>query len=115
MTLYVAGPMRGYEMFNFPAFDAAEVRLRHAGFDVVTPAFMDRVNGFEGEGPLPPGFLRTAMSRDLCVICSMVEGIATLDGIEDSRGGAVEMALAQFLRIPVRPVEAWIAMRTQED
>ena len=27
-SVYVAGPMRGYPLFNFPAFDAASDKLR---------------------------------------------------------------------------------------
>ena len=40
-TIYVAGPMRGYEDFNYPAFHEAERILESIGWDVVNPAKMD--------------------------------------------------------------------------
>lgn len=39
---YVAGPMRGYDKFNFPAFDAARDRLLDKGYHVISPADIDR-------------------------------------------------------------------------
>ena len=35
--VYVAGPMRGYVDYNYPAFDSACEVLREAGYDVVSP------------------------------------------------------------------------------
>lgn len=43
--VYVAGPMRGYEHFNFPAFDAARDALLKQGFNVISPADIDRASG----------------------------------------------------------------------
>ena len=39
--IYIAGPMRGYPEFNFPAFYAAEERLRARGHAVFNPARRD--------------------------------------------------------------------------
>lgn len=47
--IYIAGPMRGHELYNFPAFDAAEARLRRLGYDVVNPAALDRARGIHPE------------------------------------------------------------------
>jgi hypothetical protein len=39
---YIAGPMRGYENFNFPAFDHTRNILLRKGWDVISPADIDR-------------------------------------------------------------------------
>ncbi len=101
MRVYIAGPMRDYEEYNFPAFDAAARRMRKAGWDVINPAEMDRVNGVhEFTDPLPVGFLRHAMSRDLRAICEC-DAIYLLKGWELSRGVKVELTLAEFLGLTV--------------
>jgi|SRR5665213_144991 len=46
-TIYIAGPMRGYTDFNFPAFDAAAATFRLAGWHVLNPAEHDRAAGFD--------------------------------------------------------------------
>ena len=45
--LYLAGPMRGFEYFNFPAFDKYKYKLEECGWKVVSPADMDRAAGFD--------------------------------------------------------------------
>ena len=44
---YIAGPMRGYAHYNFPAFDAAAAKLRAQGWAVVNPAEEDRAAGID--------------------------------------------------------------------
>src|SRR5436853_6975099 len=46
-SVYLAGPMRNYKLFNFPAFDAYTEKLREDGFIVFSPAELDRQNGFD--------------------------------------------------------------------
>lgn len=108
MRLYLAGPMRNYPMFNFPAFDSAALQLRRAGFDVVSPAELDRVNGVHEFSEITPAVMRDAMRRDLVALCD-VDGVATLKGFRQSVGCGVELALANFLDLPVRTVPQWIA------
>ena len=80
MKIYIAGPMRGYEDYNFPAFDAAAEILQAAGNEVVNPAQMDRDIGFDPKtAEVSAEFLRDAMRRDLAAICEC-DGIAMLDG-----------------------------------
>lgn len=51
---YLAGPMRGRPYYNFRAFDAARDELTARGWDVVSPADLDRERGFDALR-LPPG------------------------------------------------------------
>ncbi len=46
-TIYIAGPMSGYPQYNFPAFDEARDELRENGWQVVSPADMDREHGLD--------------------------------------------------------------------
>ena len=57
-TIYVAGPMRGYEEFNYPAFYEAERILESIGWDVVNPAKMDAEVGKKVEAHLQNGNLQ---------------------------------------------------------
>ena len=40
--IFIAGPMRGYENYNFKKFDRIEELLKQLGFDVVNPARISR-------------------------------------------------------------------------
>ncbi|MFA6690339.1 MAG: DUF4406 domain-containing protein, partial [Sphaerochaetaceae bacterium] len=49
--VYIAGKMRGITYYNFPAFDAARDRLTALGFEVLSPADMDRKAGLDPRDP----------------------------------------------------------------
>lgn len=90
MKLYLAGPMRGYENLNFPAFHAAAEKLREQGHSVFCPAENDI-----GED------LRRAFAMDTQWICLCADGIALLPGWEESKGATAEHALATALGLKV--------------
>lgn len=104
MKIYLAGPMRGYENFNFTAFDYAAEKLRSQGHEVFSPADNDR----KRLGELPPNptgdetqlaletkfTIREAMRDDTKWICEEAEAIALLPGWEKSSGATAETALA---------------------
>jgi hypothetical protein len=48
-TCYIAGPMRGIKWFNFPEFDQAVKVLKKQGYFPISPAEIDRNNGFHPE------------------------------------------------------------------
>jgi len=109
MKLYLAGPMRGYPKFNFPAFDFAAAKLRSQGFEVFSPADNDRQRmgdkpfssndtGDEIKLEKDTGFnIRQALTDDTHYICVHADGIALLPGWEKSSGAKAEHALAEAL------------------
>lgn len=114
MKLYLAGPMRGYAEFNFPAFHAAAKRLRDLGHEVFNPAEKDierhggtdiskgNAAGDEALATKTHGFdLRVALHDDLTFICRHAEGVALLPGWEKSKGANAEKATAEALGLKV--------------
>lgn len=100
--IYIAGPMRGYPDYNFPAFDAAAERFRNLGWTVVNPAEMDRERGFDETKDTPDkAFLKHAILSDLLEI-STCDAIAVLPGWERSKGANAEISLAIFLNLDIR-------------
>lgn len=96
--------MKGYEHWNFPAFDAARSYLGQLGWSVVSPADLDRAAGFtEDTKEMPPGFLQEAIRRDFAAITSC-DAIAFLAGWEYSTGAQLERQIGlevgcQFFRV----------------
>lgn len=95
MKIYLAGPMRGYENFNFAAFDAAAANLRAQGYEVFSPADNDREKGYVGK-PVEE-IMRDCIMDDLTYIARQADAVALLPGWEASKGVAAEVALAIFL------------------
>lgn len=113
-TFYVAGPMRGHKDLNFAAFDAARDRGKRLGYNIISPADMDREYGIdpikdptvaEHENDLSSAELREIVQRDIEVITSLRpergDGIAVLNGWGDSTGARAEVALAQWLGLRI--------------
>lgn len=93
--VYVAGPMRGYPNFNFPAFDRAAAELRSQGWDVVSPAEHDRSVGFdETKADATPEFLVSAFAWDVEQILAC-DAVYFLPGWENSEGATLEHAVAK--------------------
>lgn len=115
MNVYLAGPMRGYKDFNFPAFMAAAVWLRSHGHTVFNPAEKDlERDKTEGRKPTwqsedgdikaaeAKGFdRRTAITDDLMYIINQADAIALLPGWQKSKGANAEYWTAEFLDLQV--------------
>ena len=112
MKLYLAGPMRGYPAFNYPAFHAAANRLRILGHEVFSPAERDIERDNKDWGEISPsgdlaeaetkGFsLRDALGDDLNYICREAEGVAMMPGWIHSKGAIAEKATAEALGLKV--------------
>jgi hypothetical protein len=102
LKLYLAGPMRGIPLYNFPAFFAAAKELRSKGHEVWSPAENDvEVDGFDPVANpdaerKQQWTLSHYMERDLPVICR-VDAIAVLPGWEASEGARLEVMVARQL------------------
>jgi hypothetical protein len=87
--------MRGYDRFNFPAFDKCAVTLRSWGWEVRSPAEHDRQGGFDESLNSLEGFdLQAAMRWDLdAVLWASI--VVLLPGWEASSGVAIELTVAR--------------------
>jgi hypothetical protein len=106
-SIYVAGKMRGIPHFNFPAFDKARDQLISEGWEVVSPADIDRESGFDAmDMPADSdwnsvdgleGFdLFESFDRDIAAI-RKCDSIYMLKGWENSTGATAEHACAKWL------------------
>lgn len=98
MRVYLAGPMRGYENYNHPAFDHAAAILRSEGHEVFSPADEDRKlfpNGMPTDLPI-----RKILKHDINWILDHAEVVAFLPKWKKSRGARFEHAGAVAAGIP---------------
>lgn len=103
-TCYISGPMRGYDLYNFPAFHAAQNWLEKRGWHVYSPAAMDRdLDGFDGQGDWQ-GTLSESLRRDFSVICRS-GAMFLLKGWENSTGANEELKVANTLALNVYEFE----------
>ena len=100
MKVYLAGPMRGYASFNFPAFHEASARLRAAGHEVASPAEHDESGGFDPTGSDEDFDLRAAFRWDLEQV-QTVDAVVVLPGWSGSKGASAEVAVAEVIGTPV--------------
>lgn len=117
-AVYIAGPMTGFEKFNFPAFDAAEEFLNQTGFiTIFNPAEHDRWllkkpadwmptdEDHDGEWKRwkmeDAPSLRDMLGADLNWIAKNASHIYMLKGWEKSRGAITEHALAVALGLEI--------------
>lgn len=120
MKLYLAGPMRGYPRFNFDNFEKAGIALRKAGYEVVSPIEMDSEDGrdFTSEETVQATVKRLPtgepdenyyLERDFQLL-DHCDGIALLEGWENSRGVSREIYYAISRNKVIKPIEAWVAL-----
>lgn len=98
---YLAGPMRGYPEYNFPAFYAAAKSLRDRGIEVWSPAENDvHADGFDPTKDTAQPMVHY-MKRDLPAVLD-ADFVAVLPGWERSQGASLEVHVARTCGIPVR-------------
>ena len=93
--IFIAGPMLGYENYNFKKFDHIEELLRQLGFDIVNPARISRK------------FKESEVNSDISVYNKMIDmqqdaertcnAILLLDGWQWSEGVKLEVKTASEL------------------
>ena len=103
MIVYIAGPMRGHDFHNFPAFhDTADslAMLGHFPFD---PAQRDLDEGFDPAHTIEEQSfdLAAALRCDLAFIVTVADGVVVLDGWETSRGASLEVEVARACGKPI--------------
>lgn len=102
MKIYLAGPMRGLELFNFPAFMKAAMSLRDQGHEVINPAERDIALGFNPAEPMDSPAnaavfdLGKAFEWDFNRI-KTVDAIVLLQNWRSSKGVQAELVLAMAL------------------
>ncbi|EJZ58512.1 hypothetical protein I1A_002840 [Pseudomonas fluorescens R124] len=89
--LYLAGPMTGFEDFNFPAFNKMAADLRGRDYVVENPAEHGVVDGADWADYMAYDLTRLGL-------CGQV---AVLPGWENSKGARLEVHIARELGMPV--------------
>lgn len=89
--LYLAGPMTGFEDFNFPAFNKMAAELRARGYVVENPAEHGVVEGADWADYMAYDLTRLGL-------CGLV---AVLPGWENSKGARLEVHIARELGMKV--------------
>lgn len=113
-TIYLSGPMTGYTNFNFEEFDRARVYFTDLGFEVISPADLDRQAEFVPEGGDPDKkVMKEIITRDMAGVLD-ADGVAFLDGYEGSKGATAEYALAYWYGIPTfkKDGQQWVSFCT---
>ena len=101
-TCYLAGPMRGHEDFNFPAFHKQAAWLRANGWSVFSPAERDEQDeALNGDWAVTASKgLDYFMQYDLAAVCQ-TDAVVLLPGWETSQGARLESMVAVEVGHPV--------------
>lgn len=98
MNLYVIGPVTGMPDFNRAAFAEARAKLVAAGHSVRTPYDFIPVDAT----------CERAMRLSLHNLLDNTDGVALLDGWQESRFASIEFGVSYECGIPCKPVEEWV-------
>lgn len=96
--VYIAGPMSGYEDLNYPAFRAAEARLRELGHTEIENPYN------EGDDPDQPEHYTYYLRRGLQQLLKC-NSILMLPGWERSTGARTEHTVAALLHMEIKYLE----------
>ena len=104
IKLYIAGPMTGIVLFNYPAFYRAMSDLGERGYDTLSPTDSEDKN---------KSGTRFGMSREWYLkhairMVTKADGIALLEGWEQSEGAKLEVHVGQHLGLDIRPIGMWL-------
>ena len=99
--IYIAGPMTGYEDFNFPAFFSTAEAFEEGGWETINPAAHDLELWTDMEGVKKYANYRDCLGWDLEQICYSADAIAMMPGWEASKGARAEHATAVALGLQI--------------
>ncbi len=96
MKIYLAGKMSGLPEWGFPLFDKAQKVLENKGHEVISPAQLDREEGFDEktETVFTEEQRLAAMRRDYRAICE-VDAVCFLSNAHQSTGALLERKFAR--------------------
>jgi hypothetical protein len=104
LWVYIAGPMQSQEGRGFAKFDAVKELALRQGFNVISPADIDRGAGENAEDELQPSHVYVL--RDFWALYFLARrgpgnGVIFIEGWPRSIGAAAEFFLARWLGLPV--------------
>lgn len=102
MNLYIAGPMTGIPEYNYPAFRAAEAKLKALGFPVLCPVDSEEHNS-SGSTQTWDWYMRHALR-----MVTESTAICLLPGWQQSKGAQLEVTVAEALGLDIRPLDDWL-------
>lgn len=105
MKVYIAGPMSGFEDFNYPAFIAAEAELVSRGLDVLNPAKSEEHNT-TGKPQAWLWYMRHALR-----MVADADAVCLLPGWQKSKGASLECDIAEGLGLDIRPYDEWLKVK----
>ena len=115
MRVYLAGPMRGIDQFNFPAFHEAAAELRTLGHEVISPAEHDLELGFDPVLNSLDGFdMEAAMRWDVAQVLT-ADIVYLLPGWESSEGVSVELAVARAIGVQIKEIGRPVRVMNRAD
>ena len=100
--LYLSGPITATPHYE-DAFLNTALILRRAGYQVINPAELCRRPISESD----------AVRRNLRGL-SLAGGLAMLEGYEGHRVVQLELMVARFLNLPVKPWEEWLTLLRED-
>ena len=97
--------MSNYELLNHPAFDRNAAFLRDLGYEVISPAEMNRKLGIDLTGNMNEEQYLAIIKHDYTALLTC-DAIAFLPGWEGSRGAKLESDFANVLKLDPYRVDA---------
>jgi hypothetical protein len=98
---YVAWPMRGEKLLNWPAFFRLAVWLREGGKAVINPAEMDAANGLDPSRENEGDERQESLREDFVEIVNRCTDLVLLPGWKTSSGTLAEIVIAWHIGIRV--------------
>lgn len=100
--------MRGKHRYNYDGFRDAAHYLRGGGYQVISPHEIDEVWGWDFDKPLKEQTVSIAdlVRRDVEAI-SLCDILVVMPGWRKSTGARAEVAIAKWLKKPVRSLQSF--------